>query len=70
MAKNRVYKFVDVVKSALQDRGLERDQPEDDAAGSKPDDGLVFHEFIATIPFRGGPNDVSPFEDGAPAGVQ
>ena len=69
VAENRVYKFVDFVKSAFQDRGLERDQPENDAPGGKPDDGLVFHGFIATIPSGSGPHDVSPFEDGAPQGI-
>lgn len=45
MAKDRVYKFVDVVKSTFQDGWFERDQPENDAAGGEPDDGFVFHGF-------------------------
>ena len=63
VAENGVYNFVDFVKSAFQDGGLERDQPENYAPGGKPDDGLVFHGFIATIPSGSGPHDGSPFED-------
>ena len=69
MAENRVYKFADVAKSAFEKVMLERDEPENDAAGGEPDDGLVFHGLSATICFRSGPHDVSPFEDGAPVGV-
>jgi hypothetical protein len=46
---NRLYKFADFMKSAFQNRGLQRDQPENDAAGSQPDDGFVLHVFIATM---------------------
>jgi hypothetical protein len=37
------------MKSAFQNRRLQRDQPEYDTAGGQPDDRFVLHVFIATM---------------------
>jgi hypothetical protein len=37
------------MKGAFQNRRLQRDQPENDAAGGQPDDGFVLHVFIAAM---------------------
>ena len=49
VVENGFYKFADFMKSAFQNRRLQRDQPEYDTAGGQPDDGFVLHVFIATM---------------------
>jgi hypothetical protein len=49
MAENRVYNLADIVKSSFEEVVLECDQPENNAAGGQPDDGLVFHGISTTM---------------------